>query len=58
MNLPVMSGNIDENCEQDTFADPSFLTAARQLKASIRSDRSLAVAESDDSFSEYLSKLK
>lgn len=49
MNLPVISGTIEENCEQDTFAVPSFLTAARQLKASIISDRSLAMPESDDS---------
>ena len=47
INLPDISGIIEKNCGQETFAGPSFVIAARQASASMRSD-TLVLPESID----------
>lgn len=47
INRPVTSGIIEENCEQETFAGPSFVIAAMQVRANIRRDISLVFPERD-----------
>lgn len=48
INLPVISGVMEKNCGQETFAGPSFVIAAMQVSASMRTDTSLAFPDPND----------